>query len=116
MTVQPDSTGSIKIPPDCVPFDAALTTLSASEGATTDEAVQLPTIQPATAPDALNTDLLVPSAPISLDPADHIDSLSSLTEGAPVTNDPPLFPTEGGSTPTLAKRRSQRSIAGQPPD
>ena len=117
-TVQPDSTESITIPPDCVPFDATSTPLSSSEGAATDEAVQLPTIQPPNLPDALDTDLPVLDAPLSLDPADHLDSPSpwSSTEGVTFIDHPSLSPIERASTPTPAARRSQRSTAGLSPD
>ena len=107
--VRPNSTGSITIPPDCVPFDAASTPLPSSKGAATDEAVQLPTIQSPNSSDTLYTYLPVPDTPLSLDPADHL-------EGATVTDHPPMSPTERASAPTPAPCRSRRSTAGLPPD
>ena len=117
-TVQPDLTGSITIHPDCVHFNAISRPLSLPEGAAMDEFVQLPTIQPPNSSDTLDFDLPVPDTPLSLDPANHLDSPSTLspTERAPVTDHPPLSPTERVSSPTPALRRSQRSTAGLPPD
>ena len=117
-TFQPDSTGYITNPPDCIPLDATSTPLSSSEGATTYEVVQLPTIQPPNSSDTMDTDLPVPDTPLVLDPADHLNSPSPLspTEGATVTDHPPLSPTERASAPTLVPHRSQRSTVDLPPD
>ena len=89
-TVQPDSTGSITIPPDCIPFDVASKYLFSPEGVALNEAVQLQTIQPPNAPDVLDNDPTVSDSPLFFDPADHLDPPSPLLliEGATVTDHP----------------------------
>ena len=90
------------------------------EGVAPDEAVQLPTIQPPNAPDALDNVIspTIPDSHLSFDSVDHLDPTVSLlkTEGATTADHPFLSPTESASTPTPAPRQSQRSTAGLPPD
>ena len=121
--VQPNSTGSITLPPDCVPLDVPSTPLSSSERARTEEVAHLPTIQPPTGPDDAPFPSLPSSSPLSLDPVDHLDSTSplSLTEGATTITHPtlPLSSIEGASALTSTPHCSQRSTAGnagRPPD
>ena len=118
-TVQLDSTGSIPILSDCIPFDAASTTLPSPEGTVPEEFVQPPTFHSPSSPkipdDDKSTSL---DSPISFDHADYLGSTppSSSIEGAPPTDHPSLSPTEEVSSSTPAPRRYQRSTTGAPPD
>ena len=110
--------GSVTIPPDYVPFDAAYPPSSSPGGAATGEPTQ-PIIFQSPKLDVPDNDEFppIPDSPPSFDPTDHLSPTSpqSPTEGAITTNHSSLSPTEGASS-TTAPQRSQRSTAGLPPD
>ena len=107
-TIQPDSTGNITLPPDCVPFDAAPASSSIPEG----EAIAPTTISD--------------SQQLQSTHFEPLSTSSSEGESPPSTEGvSPHSPTKGVSSPLLSSevtsssssplRRSQRSTAGQPP-
>ena len=120
--IHPDSTGNITLPPDCVPFDPQSTPQSSTEGDLTT------TLSPSAEVSPIQNSS---SQPMSFDPADHLQPLSSndnnpfsSTEGdiSPLEGNTcsPLSVSEGAPAPTPAPtaspRRSRRSTAGKPPD